>query len=371
MESTSDGWIKVPFTARSLLSLFACLLIISESSAARHGDPTIIQEADPNSRFICKGQLGDFPACTCIEQTSEISCINAQFVEADVFLHINGHYKSINKITFHGNNFQDLPDRPLFGTTKYPGLHHLNLSANYIVNLNSNALKSIPNIRVLDLSNNEIVLRPQDTNFLSHTPLLTHLYLRRAFTSSVNRTRQFELMMNLFTNAKLDNLQVLDLSYNYLSSVPYALACPFPSLNKLDLRQNMLKTISMNTTCLSGVNTIDLSRNSFRYLDEAFRQKFANYLNPETLIMRNTFFCDCNSADYIQWIRSTNVIRERNLLVCSRASPQNFIGSRLVEVPVHKLDCETPLVAEAPSTMSGSLISVFLALLLSQVLVAV
>jgi hypothetical protein len=153
------------------------LILFSQTVFAgqRHGDPSIIQESDPNSRYMCKGQLGDFAACTCMEAASEISCINAQFVDADVFLHINGFYKSINKITFHGNNFQDLPNRPLFGDVEHRNLHVLNISANYIVNLNSNALQGMPNIRVLDLSNNEIVLRPQDVNFLSHTPLITHV----------------------------------------------------------------------------------------------------------------------------------------------------------------------------------------------------
>ncbi|KAE9552026.1 hypothetical protein FO519_004751 [Halicephalobus sp. NKZ332] len=312
---------------------------------------------DPNSRFICKGQLGDFAACTCIDATNEISCINAQFVDADVFLHLNGHYKTINKITFHGNNFQDLPDRALFGEVEHHSLHTLNLSANYIVNLNSHALQGMPNIRVLDLSNNEIVLRPQDTDFLSHTPLITHLYLRRSFTSSVNRTKQFDLLMRLFSNANLVNLQYLDLSYNFLTSVPYTLACPFPSLSGLDLSQNLFQTISMNTTCLQGVDVIDLSRNHFRELDENFRRNFANYLPAETLIMRNSFHCNCHSAEYIQWIRSTNSIKEKNMLTCARASPANFMGARLVEVPLHKLDCSVKLTSN-----QGSGLDIFLVL---------
>jgi hypothetical protein len=326
------------------------LILFSQTVFAgqRHGDPSIIQESDPNSRYMCKGQLGDFAACTCMEAASEISCINAQFVDADVFLHINGFYKSINKITFHGNNFQDLPNRPLFGDVEHRNLHVLNISANYIVNLNSNALQGMPNIRVLDLSNNEIVLRPQDVNFLSHTPLITHLYFRRAFTSTVNRTKQFDLMMQLFSNGKLNNLQFLDLSYNYLTSVPYSLACPFPSLNTLDLRQNMMRTITMNTTCLSGMNTIDLSQNSFHEMDQNFRENFANLLPNDMLIMRNSFHCDCHSSPYIQWIRSTGAIRGKNLLTCGKASPEKYRGARLVEVPLLQLDCSVSLNSANP-----------------------
>lgn len=46
---------------------------------------------------------------------------------------------------------------------------------NISVNLNSNALKGLPNLRVLDLSNNEIVLKESDVDFLTHTPRLTEV----------------------------------------------------------------------------------------------------------------------------------------------------------------------------------------------------
>lgn len=51
-------------------------------------------------------------------------------------------------------------------------LQVLNISANYIVNLHSNALRGMANLLVLDLSNNEIVLKEEDITFLSHTPKL-------------------------------------------------------------------------------------------------------------------------------------------------------------------------------------------------------
>jgi Leucine-rich repeat (LRR) protein len=87
-------------------------------------------------------------------------------------------YRHLRRVTFHGNNFQDLPDTPLFGAASHETLELLNISANYIVNLNANALRNMPNLRVLDLSNNEIVLRDDDVQFLSHTPKLTHVCTR-------------------------------------------------------------------------------------------------------------------------------------------------------------------------------------------------
>uniref|UniRef100_A0A914E6F8 Uncharacterized protein n=1 Tax=Acrobeloides nanus TaxID=290746 RepID=A0A914E6F8_9BILA len=288
-----------------ILSILCQIIAVSWTSDAY----TSMQEIDPNSKYTCKGPLGEFPACACNEMDLEISCINAQFVDTDVFKNVPTYYKGISKITFHGNNFQDLPDDPLFGeNVVLDGLTVLNISANYIVNLNSKALRGLPNIRILDLSNNEIVLRPEDVYFLSHTPKITHLYLRRAFTSLVNRTIQFDLMVRMFYNGKLHNLQYIDLSFNYLTSVPYNLPCPFPALTKIDFRQNLLQSLAMNTSCLQGIESIDLSRNHFNDLDKNFRDNFANSVPANSLLMRNSFHCDCNSADYIQWIRSTNAV---------------------------------------------------------------
>uniref|UniRef100_A0A914DT52 Uncharacterized protein n=1 Tax=Acrobeloides nanus TaxID=290746 RepID=A0A914DT52_9BILA len=161
-------------------------------------------------------------------------------------------------------------------------------------------------------------------------------------------------MVRMFYNGKLHNLQYIDLSFNYLTSVPYNLPCPFPALTKIDFRQNLLQSLAMNTSCLQGIESIDLSRNHFNDLDKNFRDNFANSVPANSLLMRNSFHCDCNSADYIQWIRSTNAIREKNILTCSRASPINFVGSRLVEVPLHKLDCKTSLTSSSTGLDSGA-----------------
>ncbi|XGW35366.1 hypothetical protein V3C99_018960 [Haemonchus contortus] len=299
---------------------------------------------DPNLQFLCRGSLSDYAACQCKEDEGEVACINAQFVDTEVFFNLNAHYKTLQKVTFHGNNFQDLPSSSLFGPVSHSRLHTLNISANYIVNLNSNALKGLPNLRVLDLSNNEIVLKESDVDFLTHTPRLTHLYLRRAFTATINRTVQFDLMMRMFQRANLKHLEVLDLSYNFLQSVPYDLPCPFPSLSSLDLRQNFLKTLSVNASCVSNIRFLDLSRNQFYSLTPAFRQ-LASLARPDTYVLRNPFHCDCKSSEYVTWVRSTDVIRDKHNLVCDRASPRNFVGARLVEVPLHKLDCSVNLFA--------------------------
>ncbi|KAF8386668.1 lron-3 [Pristionchus pacificus] len=321
------------------LLIFSSLFVLSHGRERNSGRQQFASE-DPNSRFICEGQLAEYAACQCNEAEGDVSCINAQFVDTNIFASLGSYYKGLNRITFHGNNFQDLPTGSLFGSSAsyFSGLDTLNISANYIVNLHSNALQGLDNLRTLDLSNNEIVLHDSDMGFLSKTPRLNELFLRRAFTMTSNRSTQFDMMMKMFEKAKLEKLEVLDLSYNFLSSIPFDLPCPFPRLTRLDLRQNFLTNFVVNETCLANIRTIDLSRNQMHSLDAPFRQ-LANNLRDDSLILKNSFYCDCKSGDWIRWLRSTKVIREKGSLICDRASPSTYKGTRLVEVPIDKLDC--------------------------------
>ncbi|PIO74478.1 hypothetical protein TELCIR_03511 [Teladorsagia circumcincta] len=197
-------------------ALFRTAVILATAVHARERTP--FAQEDPNLQFLCRGSLSDYAACQCKEDEGEVACINAQFVDTEVFFNLNAHYKYDYQLIYC-------------------------IIAIIPVNLNSNALKGLPNLRVLDLSNNEIVLKESDVDFLAHTPRLTHLYLRRAFTATINRTVQFDLMMRMFQRANLKHLE----------------------------------------------------------------------------------------------------IRDKHTLVCDRASPRNFVGARLVEVPLHKLDCSYTL----------------------------
>lgn len=150
-------------------------------------------------------------------------------------------------------------------------------------------------------------------------------------------------MQRIFDTAHLDALTVLDLSYNYFHTLPYDIACSFRSLKHLDLRQNMLETISINVSCMPRIETIDLSRNHFHALSLEFRRSIANALPDYSLVMRNSFYCDCTSHAYISWIRSTLKVRDKDALTCARASPIEYVGALLIDVPIESLDCSVSL----------------------------
>jgi hypothetical protein len=82
------------------------------------------------------------------------------------------------------------------------------LSVSFIYPKQLWAILATPNIKVLDMSNNEIVLNDENIPFLTHTPKLTQLYLRRAFTTTSNKTKQFDILMRIFEKAQLKQLKV-------------------------------------------------------------------------------------------------------------------------------------------------------------------
>lgn len=103
-----------------------------------------------------------------------------------------------------------------------------------------------------------------------------------------------------------------------------------PSFIHSFFRQNILTGLSMNATCLTRIGRINLERNYFHSLDQTFRT-FGDDLhakNPLAQIqIRNSFFCDCSSSQWIQWIRGHSQMVGSNL----KQIHSNFINSKFIE----------------------------------------
>lgn len=57
-------------------------------------------------------------------------------------------------------------------------------------------------------------------------------------------------------------------------------------------------------------NFIQHFRNQFYVIPKDFRA-LADKAQPETFLLRNQFYCDCNSKEFITWLRSTKSVRLR------------------------------------------------------------
>ncbi|KAJ1356402.1 hypothetical protein KIN20_014109 [Parelaphostrongylus tenuis] len=91
-----------------ILYLFVCLSVVTFNipalettilraavivwAAVHARDRIPFAQEDPNLQFLCRGSLSDYAACQCKEDEGEVACINAQFVDTDVFINLNANY---------------------------------------------------------------------------------------------------------------------------------------------------------------------------------------------------------------------------------------------------------------------------------------
>lgn len=86
-----SSWASAVAALASLVVLRAGKPITEE--VTREGRGENFQFQDPNSRYACRGNLLEHAACQCKENEGELACVNAQFVDTEVFINLNNHYK--------------------------------------------------------------------------------------------------------------------------------------------------------------------------------------------------------------------------------------------------------------------------------------
>ena len=140
---------------------------------------------------------------------------------------------------------------------------------------------SLPNLHFLDLSTNKL-------NAINEFPTVVHL---RCLILSTNTISKIENLSN-FTNldmldlhdnrisgkvdfsvcfGKLQSLRTLNLSNNQIDEVD--INCPMKSLCELNLRQNKIKNIRINSTNLSSLAKMYLSNNQIKNFDQIYTSK--------------------------------------------------------------------------------------------------
>lgn len=285
-----------------------CLFLDTQQrqSHATHDDPWAARDRCTKKDFL-------YPQCQCNE--TRVSCVNAQMTDTDLFLHLND-YPNVVSVTFHGNNFEELPARVL-GTTEYIQLRYLNLSANYFVKVDAGAFLHMPNLVSLDLSQNEMRFDELDVDLLSPLPKLQELRLRKAFPRSMpNASQQMDLFRRMLQKAKLTKLRLLDMSYNELERIPERLGCTVPNLEILLLMGNSFRFFHADISCYKSLKKLDLSDNYFARLDQRF-MRFCDQLPRNAIsLQRNPFVCDNRSRDFIEWLRTTPAVQDKTLIMC-------------------------------------------------------
>ena len=159
-------------------------------------------------------------------------------------------------------------------------INFLNLSHNKIEHINSDAVRYLPALARLDISNNDLAkAKAFDTTF-------SHLF-------------KFNI-----------ELIEIDLSVNNLEFLPNETFVHNNHLELLNLSSNKFDQIHFHFWNLPNLTTIDMRTNTIVSLDLHSRQsidhwhslKLENNKSVNLLLYGNPFSCSCSSLDFVKWL---------------------------------------------------------------------
>ncbi|XP_065807190.1 leucine-rich repeat-containing G-protein coupled receptor 5 [Labrus bergylta] len=152
-----------------------------------------------------------------------------------------GHLKELG---FHSNNIQSIPEHAFTGN---PSLITIFFYDNPIQSVGRSAFQNLPELRTLSLNGAADLTEFPD---LTGTKSLESLTITGARITSLPAS----------VCEQLPNLQLLDLSYNQIESLPSFSGCE--SIHKIDLHHNKIEELEENTFHgLMSLRSLDLSWN--------------------------------------------------------------------------------------------------------------
>ncbi|XP_034416731.1 toll-like receptor 7 [Cyclopterus lumpus] len=183
---------------------------------------------------------------------------------------------------------------------------------------------NLTNLTILDISHNKIAKIP-DSVYEYLPPDLITLRINYNFLTD-------------FTWDKLKcfhQLQILDLSYNYLSNVTSINSNV--SLTFLDLSHNHI--FHLDNWFLKGaksLTTLNLSNNKLTMINQSTFQSIPESQIKTLYMQRNPFQCTCDSLDFIVWIENSGVKIPRLTSEVTCDTPANQKDRALIYFDIHQ-----------------------------------
>lgn len=185
-----------------------------------------------------------------------------------------------------------------------------------------NYFKKLSNLAVLDISHNNLnSIQRQVFSGLPDT--LSELYMTK------NKLKSFawgELSL-------LRSLLVLDLSENYLTTVPRMLSNCSKSLTKLILHKNQILKLTPDFLKYAyNLKYLDLSFNHIQQIEKSnFPDDVVNGMDV-LLLHKNRFQCSCSAIWFVMWLNQTKVTIPRLATDVTCASPGAQRGHPVISV---------------------------------------
>ncbi|XP_052002718.1 trophoblast glycoprotein-like [Xyrauchen texanus] len=259
----------------------------------------------------------------CLCEATTINCVNQDLRSIPQDLPEN-----ITTLNISGNNIMTL------NNTSFPRpLGHLTtlyVSGSQVEQLDSVVFDNLPSLRLLDLSNNRIMhfnieAFPQD-NKVEVLNLSRSLY-NHSYVS---------IFANLFKHS-LPKVSHLDLSNNDLVLLPEDMFTGLLDLKILDLRNNSLVEISSGSFQNRALKELDLRDNAFKVLPNSTLAELSSIPDLQVSLAGNPWRCDCNIEDMLIWLKRHDVVVDMVNMTCS--DPIGLRNSPLLHLEQSQLPC--------------------------------
>lgn len=215
--------------------------------------------------------------------------------------------------------------------TQLTQLTDLYLSGNEIQSVEANVFDKLPNLVRLDLSNNNI-----QTFSKQAFPGDNKLQVLNLSMSFHNHS-YMDVLVNVLQSGKLLQLTVLDLSNNDLLILPNDTFKSLFNLANLSLQNSSIHSILNETLTVPTLRDLDLRDNMLRDLPASLLAEFSLIPGLHIWLAGNPWRCDCFIEDLLPWLKNSTQVLDVQNLTC--ADPATLRRLRLLQVDLSQLKC--------------------------------
>uniref|UniRef100_A0A671WH65 Trophoblast glycoprotein n=1 Tax=Sparus aurata TaxID=8175 RepID=A0A671WH65_SPAAU len=264
--------------------------------------------------------------CSCDSQT--VKCLNQDLDEIPQSLPAN---TTVLFVT--GNNISRISVDSF--PTRLEQLTDLYLSGNELEYVDAMVFDNLPNLVRLDLSSNNIQNFNEEA-FPRDYPLQI-LNLSRSFLNH----SLVDMVLSVLQKGNLLQLKVLDLSNNDLVILPDDVLAGLPSLLTLSLQNSSIISIENGTLRVPPLRDLDLRDNGLKNLPPVTMADFSLKPALRIRLAGNPWRCDCFIEDMLPWLKNSTQIVDVQNLTCSE--PEGLWRQPLAQVERSQLKCSSDM----------------------------